>query len=62
MDKIEANWKKHDKMLAEYLEEKSKAVDEKTTQEQELQRQVREVQEYFGYYVDPRDPRFRLML
>lgn len=62
LEKIEANWQKHDKMLAEYHEEKSQVGDEQKIQEEVLQRKVREVQEYFGYWVDPKDPRFELMI
>lgn len=62
MIKIEANWKKHDKMLIDYYEEKAKSGDEQKIQEEELQKKIREVQEYFGYWVDPKDPRFEFML
>lgn len=27
-----------------------------------LERRVREIQEYFGYWIDPADPRFSIML
>jgi hypothetical protein len=62
LQKIEENWKKHDKMLEEYYEEKAQSIDLKKMEGEELQRKVREVQEYFGYWVDPKDPRFEFML
>ncbi|KAL7071354.1 hypothetical protein ACQ4LE_009313 [Meloidogyne hapla] len=61
LQKIEENWKKHDAMLEEYYEEKAQSMDQKKLEGEELQRKVREVQEYFGYWVDPDDPRFEFM-
>uniref|UniRef100_A0A914KMZ5 Large ribosomal subunit protein mL64 n=1 Tax=Meloidogyne incognita TaxID=6306 RepID=A0A914KMZ5_MELIC len=62
LKKIEENWKKHDAMLEEYYEEKAQSMDQKKMEGEELQRKVRQVQEYFGYWVDPEDPRFEFML
>jgi hypothetical protein len=52
--KIEENWKRHDEELAKYYDEKASAGDRQMEEEQELQRKVREVQEFFGYWVDPK--------
>jgi hypothetical protein len=49
-------------MLAEYYEERDNVSDQKKIEEEELQKNIRRVQEYFGYWVDPKDPRFQLML
>ena len=49
-------------MLEEYYKEKAQSIDQQKFEGEELQRKVREVQEYFGYWVDPDDPRFEFML
>lgn len=34
----------------------------KSEKEQALESRIREIQEYFGYWIDPKDPRFTVML
>lgn len=39
-----------------------KVETDKTEKEQALESRIREIQEYFGYWIDSKDPRFAVML
>ncbi|KAL3108676.1 hypothetical protein niasHT_019197 [Heterodera trifolii] len=62
LDRIERNWATYDAQLAEFNQREVQTEAEKETADQELKRQVEEVRNYFGYWVDPNDPRFSVML
>ncbi|CAD5205437.1 unnamed protein product [Bursaphelenchus okinawaensis] len=62
LEKVEKNLKDYDKQLAEYYEGLNAPPPEKTPQELANERRVQEIQEYFGYWIDPTDPRFEVML
>lgn len=57
--KSEANY---EKKLADYYASQVQAETEKSEQEKVMERRIREIQEYFGYWIDPNDPRFEVML
>ena len=59
---IRRNEESYEKKLAEYYAGEEKAEEEKSEQEKTLERRIREIQEYFGYWIDPKDPRFDVML
>ena len=48
--------------MAAYYASQVKAETEKSEQDKVLERRIREIQEYFGYWIDPKDPRFEVML
>ncbi|CAI5439020.1 unnamed protein product [Caenorhabditis angaria] len=59
---LEKNLKKYPAALEKY--EASLVKQEKLKDEKEiaLEKRIREIQEYFGYWMDPKDPRFEVML
>ena len=59
---IRKNEKNYEKKLAAYYASQVKAETEKSEQDKVLERRIREIQEYFGYWIDPKDPRFEVML
>ncbi|PAV75051.1 hypothetical protein WR25_06375 [Diploscapter pachys] len=59
---IQANIKKYPAMLKKYEASQIKAEKEKDEKELTLERRIREIHEYFGYWLDPKDPRFGVML
>lgn len=52
----------HQQQLEEFSQREHQARAEKESEEQALARRVQEVRDYFGYWVDPADPRFSIML
>jgi len=59
---VEENLKKYPKLLKEY-QDKIRAQEAAILEaDQKREAKVREIQEYFGYAVDPSDPRFQSML
>uniref|UniRef100_A0A914H2Q4 Large ribosomal subunit protein mL64 n=1 Tax=Globodera rostochiensis TaxID=31243 RepID=A0A914H2Q4_GLORO len=62
LDRIERNWQTHDEQLAEFHQRAIQSEIDKESSEQELERKVEEVKNFFGYWVDPNDPRFAVML
>lgn len=62
LDEIRRNEEKYEQKLAEYYASQEKAVEEKSEQDKKQDKRIREIQEYFGYWIDPKDPRFDLML
>ncbi|KAF8369148.1 hypothetical protein PRIPAC_86977, partial [Pristionchus pacificus] len=48
--------------LAKYEGSQMKAEQEKDEKEAVVERRMREIHEYFGYWMDPKDPRFEVML
>lgn len=34
----------------------------KSEEEKKMENRIREIQEYFGYWIDPKDPQFQVML
>ncbi|KAE9547731.1 hypothetical protein FO519_009058 [Halicephalobus sp. NKZ332] len=59
---IRKNEENYEKKLAAYYASQVKAETEKSEQDKVLERRIREIQEYFGYWIDPKDPRFEVML
>uniref|UniRef100_A0A7E4VHA3 Large ribosomal subunit protein mL64 n=1 Tax=Panagrellus redivivus TaxID=6233 RepID=A0A7E4VHA3_PANRE len=59
---IRKNEATYEKKLAEYYNSQVKAEAEKSEQDKVMERRIREIQEYFGYWIDPKDPRFDVML
>ncbi|KAK0422487.1 hypothetical protein QR680_007600 [Steinernema hermaphroditum] len=53
---------RYPEMLKKYEASLVKAEEEKSEKEKETERRIREIQEYFGYWMDPKDPRFEVML
>ncbi|GMT28484.1 hypothetical protein PFISCL1PPCAC_19781, partial [Pristionchus fissidentatus] len=49
-------------LVAKYEASQKKAEKAKDEQDAVLERRMREIHEYFGYWMDPKDPRFELML
>ncbi|CAJ0962997.1 unnamed protein product, partial [Mesorhabditis belari] len=58
---LEANEKRYPGLLAKYQAGQVKKEKEKDAQEVALEKKIREIQEYFGYWIDPKDPRFEVM-
>ncbi|KAK6035244.1 Mov34/MPN/PAD-1 family protein [Cooperia oncophora] len=59
---LEKNLKKYPEVLAKYEASQVKAEKERDEKEIALENRIREIQEYFGYWMDPKDPRFEVML
>lgn len=59
---LEKNLKKYPAALAKYEASLVKQEKEKDEKELALEKRIREIQEYFGYWMDPKDPRFEVML
>ncbi|TKR95190.1 hypothetical protein L596_009390 [Steinernema carpocapsae] len=59
---VARNEAKYPQLLKKYEASLVKAEAEKGEQEKETERRIREIQEYFGYWMDPKDPRFEVML
>ncbi|CAB3410838.1 unnamed protein product [Caenorhabditis bovis] len=59
---LEKNLKKYPSILAKYEAGLIKQEKEKDEKELALEKRIREIQEYFGYWMDPKDPRFEVML
>ncbi|KAK6728482.1 hypothetical protein RB195_005865 [Necator americanus] len=59
---LERNLQKYPKVLAKYEASQVKAEKERDAKEIALENRIREIQEYFGYWMDPKDPRFEVML
>ncbi|CAI4230894.1 unnamed protein product [Auanema sp. JU1783] len=59
---LEKKEAKYPELLAKYEASLIKAEKEKDEKEVVLERRIREIQEYFGYWLDPKDPRFEVML
>ena len=49
-------------LLAKFNESAKKAEKEKDEKEALLESRMRDIHEYFGYWMDPKDPRFEVML
>ncbi|CAJ0577773.1 unnamed protein product, partial [Mesorhabditis spiculigera] len=58
---LERNEKKYPEILAKYQASQVKKEREKDEKEVALEKKIREIQEYFGYWIDPKDPRFEVM-
>uniref|UniRef100_A0AC35TTW3 Growth arrest and DNA damage-inducible proteins-interacting protein 1 n=1 Tax=Rhabditophanes sp. KR3021 TaxID=114890 RepID=A0AC35TTW3_9BILA len=48
--------------LAKFEQSQIKEVAEKDEKDKGMEKRIREIQEYFGYWIDPKDPRFEVML
>ena len=48
--------------LKKYETSLQKIVKQKTAEEEKMEKRILEIQEYFGYRIDPNDPRFEVML
>lgn len=59
---LEKNLKKYPATLAKYEASLVKQEQEKDEKEVALEKRIRDIQEYFGYWMDPKDPRFEVML
>ncbi|XGW22165.1 hypothetical protein V3C99_004838 [Haemonchus contortus] len=59
---LEKNLQNYPEMLAKYEASQVKAEKERDEKEIALENRIREIQEYFGYWMDPKDPRFEVML
>ncbi|KHJ89067.1 hypothetical protein OESDEN_11122 [Oesophagostomum dentatum] len=59
---LEKNLKKYPDQLAKFEASQVKAEKERDAKEIALENRIREIQEYFGYWMDPKDPRFEVML
>ncbi|CAI2314043.1 unnamed protein product [Caenorhabditis sp. 36 PRJEB53466] len=59
---LEKNLKKYPAALAKYEASLVKQEKEKDEKELALEKRIRDIQEYFGYWMDPKDPRFEVML
>ncbi|CAJ0592544.1 unnamed protein product [Cylicocyclus nassatus] len=59
---LEKNLKKYPEALAKFEASQVKAEKERDAKEIALENRIREIQEYFGYWMDPKDPRFEVML
>ncbi|CAL2030737.1 unnamed protein product [Caenorhabditis brenneri] len=59
---LEKNLKKYPAALAKYEASLVKQEREKDDKELALEKRIREIQEYFRYWMDPKDPRFEVML
>ncbi|PIO72592.1 Mov34/MPN/PAD-1 family protein [Teladorsagia circumcincta] len=59
---LEKNLEKYPEVLAKYEASQIKAEKERDEKEIALENRIREIQEYFGYWMDPKDPRFEVML
>ncbi|CAO4361097.1 unnamed protein product [Caenorhabditis nigoni] len=59
---LEKNLKKYPSALAKYEASLVKQEREKDEKELALEKRIRDIQEYFGYWMDPKDPRFEVML
>uniref|UniRef100_A0AC34QWX2 Large ribosomal subunit protein mL64 n=1 Tax=Panagrolaimus sp. JU765 TaxID=591449 RepID=A0AC34QWX2_9BILA len=62
LEEVRKNEENYEKKLADYYASQVKAETEKSEQEKVMERRIREIQEYFGYWIDPNDPRFEVML
>ncbi|EGT47960.1 hypothetical protein CAEBREN_07871 [Caenorhabditis brenneri] len=62
LTELEKNLKKYPAALAKYEASLVKQEREKDDKELALEKRIREIQEYFGYWMDPKDPRFEVML
>uniref|UniRef100_A0A8R1DR04 Large ribosomal subunit protein mL64 n=1 Tax=Caenorhabditis japonica TaxID=281687 RepID=A0A8R1DR04_CAEJA len=59
---LEKNLKKYPSILAKHEASLVKQEKEKDEKELALEKRIRDIQEYFGYWMDPKDPRFEVML
>ncbi|KAJ1373748.1 hypothetical protein KIN20_036244 [Parelaphostrongylus tenuis] len=59
---LEKNLEKYPSVLAKYEASLVKAEKERDAKEIALENRIREIHEYFGYWMDPKDPRFEVML
>ena len=55
------NESNYESRLKKYEASMQKVVQKKTEDEEKLEKRIREVQEYFGYWIDPKNPRFEVM-
>ncbi|GMR53565.1 hypothetical protein PMAYCL1PPCAC_23760, partial [Pristionchus mayeri] len=62
LDKIIKNEMNYGAMLKKYENSQMKAEKEKDEKDAVMERRMREIHEYFGYWMDPKDPRFEVML
>ncbi|VDK41946.1 unnamed protein product [Anisakis simplex] len=62
LEKLAKNEANYGKVLAKFEASIVKAKKEKSDQEKKLEQRIREIQEHFGYWIDPKDPRFEVML
>ncbi|CAD5208533.1 unnamed protein product [Bursaphelenchus xylophilus] len=62
IETVKKNLQDYDKVLSEYKESLNAPPAEKTPEELANERRMQEIQEYFGYWIDPSDPRFEVML
>ncbi|VDO88471.1 unnamed protein product [Heligmosomoides polygyrus] len=59
---LERNLQKYPEVLAKFEASQVMAEKERDAKEIALENRIREIQEYFGYWMDPKDPRFEVML
>ncbi|KJH44820.1 hypothetical protein DICVIV_09139 [Dictyocaulus viviparus] len=62
IEELENNLKNYPDKLAKYEMTLVKAEKERDAKEIALENRIREIQEYFGYWIDPNDQRFEVML
>ncbi|GMT00567.1 hypothetical protein PENTCL1PPCAC_22741 [Pristionchus entomophagus] len=62
LEKMMKNEKNYGVTLEKYLSSQQKAEKEKDEKDAVLERRMREIHEYFGYWMDSKDPRFELLL
>ncbi|CDW57871.1 growth arrest and DNA damage inducible [Trichuris trichiura] len=58
IEEVEANVKNYSKVLKEYNEKLEKRKKEILLAKEENERKIKEIQDHFGYPVDPSDPKF----
>ncbi|KAH7726685.1 Protein K07A1.10 [Aphelenchoides avenae] len=59
---IERNFSTLPAKLKAFEDSQVKAEEEQDEKAKQLEKRIREIQEYFGYWIDPNDPRFEVML
>lgn len=52
---------KYPEMLREFLENRKEVVPVKSKQELEAEQQAKDMLEYYGYEIPPKDPRFPIL-
>lgn len=62
MAEIERNFAQHPGKLKAFEDSQVQAEAEQDEKAKQLEKRIREIQEYFGYWIDPNDPRFEVML
>uniref|UniRef100_A0A1I7XGQ3 arginyltransferase n=1 Tax=Heterorhabditis bacteriophora TaxID=37862 RepID=A0A1I7XGQ3_HETBA len=62
MAEVESKVAQYPQLLAKFEASQVKAEKEKDAKEVALEKRIREIQEYFGYWMDPKDPRFEILM